>query len=151
MNKPNDFWKPYIGRFWYFDVHYVSGAKYSFVSGLWQNSVTAPYCILQGLRAQIPPKHIRVPPFSMNVTQTPPHAHQTSPRHPPDISREQEMPTDDNEVLSVVLISSSTLVAIQSYFSSTVALGWVKKQKASFTGHNATWHNVRSFFPGAKY
>ena len=42
------------------------------------------------------PKHIRVPPISMNVTQTPPDAHQTSPRHPPDISREQEMPANDN-------------------------------------------------------
>ena len=42
------------------------------------------------------PKHIRVPPISMNVTQTPPDAHQTSPRHPQDISREQEMPPDDN-------------------------------------------------------
>ena len=42
------------------------------------------------------PKHIRVPPISMNFTQTPPDTHQTSPRHPPDISWEQEMPTDDN-------------------------------------------------------
>ena len=30
------------------------------------------------------PKHIRVTPISMNVTQTPPDAHQTTPRHPPD-------------------------------------------------------------------
>ena len=42
------------------------------------------------------PKHIRVPQISMNFTQTPPDARQTSPRHPPDISREQEMPTDNN-------------------------------------------------------
>ena len=42
------------------------------------------------------PKHIRVPLISMNITQTPPNTHQTSPRHPPDISREQEMPTDNN-------------------------------------------------------
>ena len=42
------------------------------------------------------PKHIRVPPISMNIIQIPPDTHQTSPRHPPDISREQEMPTDDN-------------------------------------------------------
>ena len=42
------------------------------------------------------PKHIRVPLISMNITQTPPDNHQTSPRHPPDISREQEMPTDNN-------------------------------------------------------
>ena len=42
------------------------------------------------------PKHIRVPPISMNIIQIPPDTHQTSSRHPPDISREQEMPTDDN-------------------------------------------------------
>ena len=42
------------------------------------------------------PKHIRVPPISMNIIQIPPDAHQTSSRHPPDFSREQEMPTDDN-------------------------------------------------------
>ena len=42
------------------------------------------------------PKHIRVPPISMNFTQTPPDTHQTSSRHPPDISRDQEMPTDNN-------------------------------------------------------
>ena len=39
---------------------------------------------------------IRVPPIFMNITQTPPDIPQTSPRHPPDISREQEMPTDNN-------------------------------------------------------
>ena len=42
------------------------------------------------------PKHIRVPLISINFIQIPPDTHQTSPRHPPDISREQEMPTDDN-------------------------------------------------------
>ena len=42
------------------------------------------------------PKHIRVPPISMNIIQIPPDTHQTSPRHPLDISREQEMPTDNN-------------------------------------------------------
>ena len=42
------------------------------------------------------PKHIRVPPISMNIIQIPPDTHQTSTRHPPDIFREQEMPTDDN-------------------------------------------------------
>ena len=42
------------------------------------------------------PKHIRVPPISMNITQTPLDTHQTSPRHPPDIYREQKMPTDNN-------------------------------------------------------
>ena len=42
------------------------------------------------------PKHIRVPPISMNIIQIPPDTHKTSPRHPPDISREQKMPTDDN-------------------------------------------------------
>ena len=42
------------------------------------------------------PKHIRVPPISMNIPLTPPNTHQTSPRHPTDISREQEMPTDNN-------------------------------------------------------
>ena len=34
MHKPNDFWTAYIGRFRYFDVQYVSGAKYLGVSGL---------------------------------------------------------------------------------------------------------------------
>ena len=42
------------------------------------------------------PKHIRVPLISMNITQTPLDTHRTSPRHPPDIYREQEMPTDNN-------------------------------------------------------
>ena len=38
---------------------------------------------LQGLRAQIPPKHIQAPPISMNTTQIPPN----TPRHPPDTPR----------------------------------------------------------------
>ena len=42
------------------------------------------------------PKYIRVPPISMNITQTPLDTHQTSPRHPPDIYREQKMPADNN-------------------------------------------------------
>ena len=42
------------------------------------------------------PKHIQVPLISMNITRTPPDTHQTFPRHPPDISRDQEMPTDNN-------------------------------------------------------
>ena len=42
------------------------------------------------------PKHIRAPSISMNTIQIPPDTHQTSPRHPLDISREQEMSTDDN-------------------------------------------------------
>ena len=42
------------------------------------------------------PKHIRVPPISMNIIQIPPDTHKTSPKHPPDISREQKMPTDAN-------------------------------------------------------
>ena len=41
-------------------------------------------------------KHIPVPPISMNIIHMPPDTHQTSPRHPPYISREQEMPTNDN-------------------------------------------------------
>ena len=41
-------------------------------------------------------KHIRAPSISINITQTPPKKHQTYPRHPPDISREQEMQTDKN-------------------------------------------------------
>ena len=49
-----------------------------------------------GTENQDTPKHIRVPPISMNITQTPLDTHQTSPRHPPDIYREQEMPTDNN-------------------------------------------------------
>ena len=44
------------------------------------------------------PKHIRAPSISMNTIQIPPDTHQTSPRHPLDISREQEMPTDDNRM-----------------------------------------------------
>ena len=42
------------------------------------------------------PKHIRVPLISINFIQIPPDTHQTSPRHPLDISREQERPTDNN-------------------------------------------------------
>ena len=42
------------------------------------------------------PKQIRAPSISMNIIQIPPDTHQTSPRHPLDISREQEMPTDNN-------------------------------------------------------
>ena len=42
------------------------------------------------------PKHIRAPSISMNTIQIPPDTHHTSTRHPPDISREQEMPTDNN-------------------------------------------------------
>merc|ERR1711989_259976 len=32
----------------------------------------------------------------MNTTQIPPNTPQTSPRHPPDISRKQDMQTDNN-------------------------------------------------------
>ena len=42
------------------------------------------------------PKHIREPLISMNAISIPPDTHQTSPRHPLDIPREQEMPTDKN-------------------------------------------------------
>ena len=49
-----------------------------------------------GTEKQDTPKHIRLPPISLNITQTPPDTHQTSPRHPPDIYREREMPTDNN-------------------------------------------------------
>ena len=45
------------------------------------------------------PKHIRVPLISMNITMTPPNTHQTSPRHPTDMSREQETPPDTNKQL----------------------------------------------------
>ena len=49
-----------------------------------------------GLRTQIPPKHIQAPLISMNTTQIPPDNPQISHRHPPDISREHNMPTDAN-------------------------------------------------------
>ena len=59
--------------------------------------------ILQGLRTQIPPKHIQAPLISMKTTQIPPDTPRyptdtphTSHRHPPDISREHDMPTDHN-------------------------------------------------------
>ena len=97
LHKPNDFWKPYIGRFWYFDVQYVSGANYSFVSGLWQNGVTAPYC--RDWEPRYPKTHPSAFNFHECHSDTPrypsdtPH---TPPRHPLDISREQEMSTDAN-------------------------------------------------------
>ena len=52
--------------------------------------------ILQGLRTQMPHKHIQAPRISMNTTQIPPDTPQTYHRHPQDISREHNMPTDAN-------------------------------------------------------
>ena len=43
------------------------------------------------------PKHIRVPPTSMNIIQIPPDTHHTSPRHlqgARDANRRQQTPTD---------------------------------------------------------
>ena len=45
----------------------------------------------------MPPKLIQAPPISMNTTQITPDTSQTPPRHPPDIPREHEMPTDNND------------------------------------------------------
>ena len=52
--------------------------------------------ILQGLGAQVPSKHIQAPQNSMITTQIPQNTPQTSQRHPPDISREHNIPTDAN-------------------------------------------------------
>ena len=52
--------------------------------------------MLQGLRTQIPHKHIQAPPMSMNTSLIPPDTPQKLPRHPPDISREDKKPTDNN-------------------------------------------------------
>ena len=41
-------------------------------------------------------RQIRAPQISMISTQIPPDILQTSSRHPPDISREPKMPSDDN-------------------------------------------------------
>ena len=46
------------------------------------------------MRTQIPPKHIRAPPISINITQIPPDNPQTPLRHPQGISREHKTPTD---------------------------------------------------------
>ena len=75
MHKPNDFWQAYIGRFWYFDVQYVSGVNYFFVSGLWQNSVTAPYC------RDWEPRYPRTHPSAFDFHEY----HSDTPRYPPDI------------------------------------------------------------------
>ena len=49
------------------------------------NDFCQPYSILQGRKTQIPTKHIRAPPISMNTTQIspghPPGILQTPPRH----------------------------------------------------------------------
>ena len=94
MAKPNHFCWADIWTFWYFDVSVWSDEKKVGLSGQYQNSVKAPYC--QDWEARYPPKHIRAPPMSRNTPQIPPDTHQTSPRHPPDISREHEKLTDDN-------------------------------------------------------
>ena len=51
---------------------------------------------MQGLKTQLPLKHIWAPPVFMNTTQIPPDTPQTSPKNPSDISRELKMSTDDN-------------------------------------------------------
>ena len=48
------------------------------------------------MRTQIPPKHIRAPPISINITQIPPDNPRTPLRHPQGISREHKTPTDPN-------------------------------------------------------
>ena len=82
-------------RFWYFDVSVWSVDKKPYHSGLCQNSVFSPYC--KDWDLIYPPKLIQAPPISMNTTQIPPDTSQTPPRHPPDIPREHEMPTDNND------------------------------------------------------
>ena len=97
MHKPNDFWKAYIGRFWYFYVQYVSGANFSFVSGLWQNSVTAPYC--RDWEPRYPQTHPSASDFHFHIG-TPRHPldiPQTPPRHlqgARDVNRRQQTPPD---------------------------------------------------------
>ena len=100
LHKPNDFCIAYIGRFWYFDVQYFSGANYSFVSGLWQNSVTAPY------RRDWEPRYSQTNPRASYFHEY----HSDTPRHPPDIpqtptrhlqgagdaNRQQQTPPDKN-------------------------------------------------------
>ena len=109
MHKPNDFWKAYIARFWYFDVQYVSGANYSFVSGLWQNSVTAPYC------RDWEPRYSQTHPSASDFHEY----HSDTPRHPPDIpqtptrhlqgagdaNRRQQTPTDTARCTQTALVS----------------------------------------------
>ena len=100
MHKPNDFWKPYIGRFWYFEVQYVSGANCSFVSGLWQNSVTAPYGRDWEPRySQTHPSASDFHEYHSDTPTQPPDIPQTPTRHlqgAGDANRQQQTPPDTN-------------------------------------------------------
>ena len=80
-------------RFWYFDVLEWSGEKScSFLA------CAKMVFWLHTARTESPdtPKHIQAPLISMNTTQISPDTPQISHRHPPDISREQDMQTDNN-------------------------------------------------------
>ena len=100
LHKPNDFCKPSIGRFWYFDIQYVSGANYSFVSGFWQNSVTAPYCRDWEPRySQTHPSASYFHEYHSDTPRHPPDIPQTPTRHlqrPEDANRQQQTPPDTN-------------------------------------------------------
>ena len=109
IHKSHEFWKPYIGRFWYFDVQYVSGVNYYFVSWLWQNSVTAPYC--RDWEPRYPKTHPSAFDFHEYHSDTPrypPYLPQTPPRRlqwARDANRQQQTPTDTGRCTQTALVS----------------------------------------------
>ena len=76
------------------NVSVWSGDKTSHLSWLCQISILAPYC-RDGEPRYTPNASERLQ-FPWIPIRTPPDTTQTSPRHPPDSSREHNMPTDDN-------------------------------------------------------
>ena len=64
------------------------------LSGLCLISAFAPYC--KDWETNIPPKHIPAPSFFINTIQISPRHFPDIPQTPPDLSREHDIPTDDN-------------------------------------------------------
>ena len=65
-----------------------------FFSGLSKNGIIGS--ILQGLSAQITPKHIQAPQICRNTTHVPSVTPRGTPQTSPDNTRRQQMPTDTN-------------------------------------------------------
>ena len=94
MAKPNHFCWADIWTFWYFDVSAWSDEKNMVLSGLCQNSVTAPYC--KDWEARYPQNTSERLPFPKLPLRYPQMPLTSPPRHPKEISWEHKTPIDNN-------------------------------------------------------
>ena len=97
MAKPNHFCWADIWTFWYFDVSVWSDEKKMGLSGLCQNSVTAPYC--KDWEPRYPQKAFECLPFQKYHLDTPrclPQHPPYTPKRSPENTRHQQTTTHNN-------------------------------------------------------